>query len=317
VRAHRSTLIFVNSRRIAERLAQALNELAARCWPIAHHGSVAPAQRAEIEDRLKAGDVKALVATSSLELGIDMGAIDPGGFRSRPPPSVASGLQRIGPGGHQVGAPAAVSVFPKYRGDLLACCGGGAGDDATARSSRCATRATRSTCWRSRWWPWWRWIPMTTTESPVRRPCRRAAPFASAGARRSFDGLLDMLAGNRSRTTSPSCAAPELGPAPRAAERARGRPADRGHLRAAPSPTAVCSGVFLAGSGGAGGRARGAGGRARTRRWCSRAGWGETFLLGASTWRIEEITHDRVLVSPAPASPGKMPFWRGESAAAP
>ncbi len=120
VRAHRSTLIFVNSRRLAERLAGALNDLAGETLVYAHHGSVAREQRADIEDRLKRGQVRGLVATSSLELGIDMGAIDLV-IQIEAPPSVASGMQRIGRANHNVGGTSAGVVFPKYRGDLLTC----------------------------------------------------------------------------------------------------------------------------------------------------------------------------------------------------
>src|SRR5213076_560107 len=115
---HRSTLIFVNSRRLAERLAARLNELAGEELVRAHHGSVAREQRLEIEDALKAGKLPALVATSSLELGIDMGAIDLV-VQVESPASVASGLQRIGRAGHQVGEPSRGKIFPKFRGDLL------------------------------------------------------------------------------------------------------------------------------------------------------------------------------------------------------
>ena len=120
VRAHQSTLIFVNSRRLAERISGALNDLAGETLVMAHHGSVAPAQRKEIEERLKQGDIKGLVATSSLELGIDMGAIDLV-VQIEAPPSVASGLQRIGRAGHHVGGTSNGIIFPKFRADLLAC----------------------------------------------------------------------------------------------------------------------------------------------------------------------------------------------------
>ena len=120
VRAHRSTLIFVNSRRIAERLAGALNELAGEPLVRAHHGSLARPQRIEIEDKLKAGQIRGLVATSSLELGIDMGAIDLV-IQIEAPPSVASGMQRIGRSGHTIDQPSRGIIFPKYRGDLVAC----------------------------------------------------------------------------------------------------------------------------------------------------------------------------------------------------
>ncbi|HEY0709498.1 MAG TPA: DEAD/DEAH box helicase, partial [Polyangia bacterium] len=306
IRAHRSTLIFVNSRRIAERLATALNELAEEVIAYAHHGSVAPAQRAQIEDRLKTGDVRALVATSSLELGIDMGAIDLV-IQIESPPSIASGLQRIGRAGHQVGAASRGVVFPKYRADLLACA-------AVARAMRegdiepvhyprnpldvLAQQMVAMVAMEP------------TTADELYAAVRRAAPFATL-SRTVFDGLLDMLAGhqisddfaelrprlNWDRTTGKLEARES---ARRIAVISGGTIPDRGLF-----------GVFLAG---------GATGRGATRvgeldeEMVFESRVGETFLLGASTWRIEEITHDRVLVSPAPGEPGKMPFWRGESA---
>src|SRR5262249_22838676 len=120
VRADHSTLMFVNNRRLAERIAGAINELAGEVLVRAHHGSVAVDQRKEIEDRLKLGTLRGLVATSSLELGIDMGAIDLV-IQIESPPSVASGMQRVGRASHRVGAVSTAAIFPKYRGDLLAC----------------------------------------------------------------------------------------------------------------------------------------------------------------------------------------------------
>ncbi len=120
VKSHRSTLLFVNSRRLAERISGAINELAGETLVRAHHGSVAAEQRKDIEDRLKLGTLRGLVATSSLELGIDMGAIDLV-VQIESPPSVASGMQRVGRASHHVGAVSTATIFPKYRGDLLAC----------------------------------------------------------------------------------------------------------------------------------------------------------------------------------------------------
>ncbi len=120
IRSHRSTIVFTNSRRLSERLAQRLNELAGEELVRAHHGSIAREQRLEIEEELKAGRLPALVATSSLELGIDMGAVDLV-IQVESPTSVARGLQRVGRAGHQVGAPSKGVIFPKYRGDLLEC----------------------------------------------------------------------------------------------------------------------------------------------------------------------------------------------------
>ena len=152
VKAHRSTLIFVNNRRLAERLALRLNELADEEVARAHHGSLAREQRVLIEEQLKAGELPALVATSSLELGIDMGAVDLV-IQVESPRSVARGMQRIGRAGHQVDAPSRGRIFPKYRGDLLECAAVVARMRDAARSRRRACRACRSTCWPSRSWP--------------------------------------------------------------------------------------------------------------------------------------------------------------------
>ena len=142
--------MFTNSRRLSERLAQRLNELAGEELVRAHHGSVAREQRVFIEEELKAGRLPALVATSSLELGIDMGAVDLV-IQVESPTSVARGLQRVGRAGHQVGAPSKGVIFPKYRGDLLECA------IVTRRMHEGAIestqiRATRSTSLRSSSW---------------------------------------------------------------------------------------------------------------------------------------------------------------------
>ncbi len=267
VRAHRSTLIFVNSRRIAERLAQALNELAGEVLAFAHHGSVAPAQRAEIEDRLKTGDVKALVATSSLELGIDMGAIDLV-VQIESPPSVASGLQRIGRAGHQVGAPSRGVVFPKYRGDLLACAAvARAMTDGEVEPVRYPRNPLDVLAQQM--------VAMVamdaTTTDALYAAVRRAAPFAQLG-RAVFDGLLDMLAGNQ---VSDDFA--ELRPRlnwDRATGKLEAREGARriAVISGGTIPDRGLFGVFLAGSGGPAAGAR-PGWASSTRRWCSRAGW--------------------------------------------
>ena len=120
IRERNSTILFVNARQIAERLAGALNDLAGEPIARAHHGSLAAAQRAVIEEQLKAGQIRALCATSTLELGIDMGAVDLV-IQIESPPSVASGMQRIGRAGHHVDAVSEGVLFPKYRADLVAC----------------------------------------------------------------------------------------------------------------------------------------------------------------------------------------------------
>jgi ATP-dependent Lhr-like helicase len=302
IEAHRSTLIFVNSRRVAERLAAALNELAGTTIALAHHGSIARPQRLDIEDRLKAGTVRALVATSSLELGIDMGAIDLV-IQIEAPPSVASGLQRIGRAGHHVDAASAGVIFPKYRGDLVACA-------AVAREMDLghveATRYPRN--------PLdvlaQQVVAMTAVErwdiESLYATVRAAAPFAEL-PRGIFEGVLDLLAGRY-----PSDEFAELRPRVTWDRIGGTISAREGAQRVAIAnggtiPDRGLYGVFLAGA------------RTGTVRvgeldeemvFESRVG--ETFVLGASTWRIEEITHDRVLVSPAPGQPGKMPFWRGD-----
>jgi ATP-dependent Lhr-like helicase len=307
VRQHRSTLIFVNSRRIAERLATAMNELAGEVLAHAHHGSVAPAQRAHIEDRLKTGDIRALVATSSLELGIDMGAIDLV-VQIEAPPSVASGLQRIGRAGHHVGVASRGVVFPKYRADLLACAAVTRamrdGEVEPVRYPRNALDVLAQQMVAT--------VAMDpSTADDLFDAVRRAAPYATL-SRPVFDGLLDMLTGNQ---VSDDFA--ELRPRLNW-DRATGKlEAREGARRIAVTsggtiPDRGLFGVFLAGAGKSARGGTRVGELDEEMVFESRVG--ETFLLGASTWRIEEITHDRVLVSPAPGEPGKMPFWRGEAA---
>jgi ATP-dependent Lhr-like helicase len=302
VMAHRSTLLFVNSRRLAERLAGALNELAGEPLVRAHHGSLARAQRSEIEDLLKSGRLRGLVATSSLELGIDMGAIDLV-VQIEAPPSVASGLQRIGRSGHSLGEASEGVIFPKFRGDLLACAAvTGAMTKGLVEPSRyprnpldVLAQQIVAMASMDRW-----------TVRDLFATIRGAAPYAELSPR-VFDGVLDMLSGRY-----PSDEFAEL--RPRVTwDRVNGTVVARqGAKRVAIAnagtiPDRGLYGVFLAGA----------------ERDVARVGEldeemvfearvGETFLLGASSWRIEQITHDRVLVSPAPGEPGKMPFWKGE-----
>ncbi len=307
VRAHRSTLLFVNSRRLAERLAAALNELAGEPLVRAHHGSLARAQRIEIEDMLKAGHLRGLVATSSLELGIDMGAIDLV-VQIEAPPSVASGLQRIGRAGHRIDEVSAGIIFPKFRGDLVASAAVSramlAGEVEPSRYPRNPLDVLAQHI-----------VAMTSMDRwPVDdlfQAVRLAAPFTDL-SRRVFDGVLDMLSGRY-----PSDEFAEL--RPRVTwDRVNGFvEARQGAKRVAIAnagtiPDRGLYGVFLAGADKE---------RARVgeldEEMVFEARPGETFLLGASTWRIEEITHDRVLVSPAPGEPGKMPFWKGEAGGRP
>jgi ATP-dependent Lhr-like helicase len=306
IRGHQSTLLFVNSRRLAERLAGALNELAGEPLVRSHHGSLARAARSEVEDLLKAGRIRALVATSSLELGIDMGAIDLV-VQIESPPSVASGLQRIGRAGHQAGAVSEGIVFPKFRGDLVACA-------AVARAMHDgrveATRYPRN--------PLdvlaQQLVAMASLETweidDLFALVRRAAPFADL-SRRAFEGVLDMLSGRY-----PSDEFAEL--RPRVTwDRLRGRLSGRtGAKRVAIAnagtiPDRGLYGVFLAGAD------RPVRVGELDEEMVFETEVGETFVLGASTWRVEEITHDRVLVTPAPGEPGKTPFWHGDQAGRP
>ncbi|MGH9374331.1 MAG: DEAD/DEAH box helicase, partial [Vicinamibacterales bacterium] len=307
VQSHRSTLIFVNSRRLAERLAAALNELAGDVLVRSHHGSLARPQRIEVEDRLKAGQIHGLVATSSLELGIDMGAIDLV-VQIEAPPSVASGLQRIGRAGHTIGAASQGIIVPKYRGDLIACA-------ATSRAMR-ESRIESSRYPRN---------PLDVLSQQIVAmvamddwnvdalfaTVRRAAPFAELG-RGIYEGVLDMLSGRY-----PSDEFADLRPRvtwDRLKNRLTARQGAKqvAVINGGTIPDRGLYGVFLLGERGPGARV---GELDEEMVFESRVG--ETFLLGASTWRIEEITHDRVLVSPAPGEPGKMPFWKADTAGRP
>jgi ATP-dependent helicase Lhr and Lhr-like helicase len=298
IRQHHSTLVFVNSRRLAERLAARLNDLAGEELVRAHHGSVAREQRLEIEDALKAGKVPALVATSSLELGIDMGAVDLV-VQVESPSSVASGLQRIGRAGHQVGEPSRGRVFPKFRGDLVEAA------IVTKRMKEGLIEETR--------------IPRNpvdvlaqqivamcavddVTVDDVAEVAGGAYPFADC-SRAVLENVLDMLAGRY-----PSDEFAELRPRivwDRANDTLRARPGSR--MLAVTSggtiPDRGLYGVFTP----EGSRV---GELDEEMVYESRVG--ETFVLGATTWRIEEITRDRVVVTPAPGEPGKMPFWHGD-----
>jgi ATP-dependent Lhr-like helicase len=307
IRAHRSTLIFVNSRRLAERLSGALNELAGETLVRSHHGSIAREQRVEIEDLLKAGGLRALVATSSLELGIDMGAVDLV-VQIEAPPSVASGLQRIGRSGHQIGAASEGVIFPKFRGDLVACAAvARAMHDGAVEATRYPRNPLDILAQQI--------VAMTAVDQwevdELFATIRRAAPFAEL-SRAVFEGVLDMLSGRY-----PSDEFAELRPRVTWDRVAGTIVAREGAKRVAIAnggtiPDRGLYSVFLLGA--APGAAR-VGELDEEMVFESRAG--ETFVLGASTWRIEEITHDRVLVSPAPGEPGKMPFWKGDRAGRP
>jgi ATP-dependent Lhr-like helicase len=298
IRNHTSTLIFVNSRRLAERLAQQLNELAEELGLVnesgtgelvrAHHGSIAREQRTEIEDALKAGRLPALVATSSLELGIDMGAIDLV-VQVEAPSSVASGLQRIGRAGHQVGEPSKGKIFPKFRGDLLV---------AAVTAQRMQAGLIEETKGPKN--------PLDILAQQIVAMVgmddwavddlfsvvTRAYNFDEL-TQDGFEGVLDMLAGRY-----PSDEFAELRPRvvwDRVEGTLKARPGAQ--MLAVTSggtiPDRGLYGVFTP----EGSRV---GELDEEMVYESRVG--ENILLGATTWRVQEITRDRVVVTPAPAT---------------
>ena len=359
IRERHSTILFVNSRQVAERLAGSLNDLAGEAIARAHHGSLAAYQRSVIEEQLKAGQIKALCATSTLELGIDMGAVDLV-IQIEAPPSVASGMQRIGRAGHSVDAVSEGVLFPKYRADLVACAAVtramheghiestrfprnpldvlcqqlvaivahppgykpptrpkslkrrigasrshnlGAPSPQRFSASRVGEQEPR---------------PVSEYESVEQEPkpevhvdalydlVRRAAPFGAL-TRSAFDGVLDLLSGRY-----PSDEFAELRPRLtwdriRNVVTAREGAGRLAILNAGTIPDRGLYGVFLAHTEGKSIRVG-----ELDEEMVFESHPNETFILGASTWRIEDITHDRVLVVPAPGEPGKMPFWKGD-----
>jgi ATP-dependent Lhr-like helicase len=350
IEAHRSSIVFANSRRLAERLTSRLNEIHAERSGVvgaspaggglpsphnsqvgggapaaimasgqsygaptllarAHHGSVSKEQRAEVEDDLKSGRLKAVVATSSLELGIDMGAVDLV-IQVEAPPSVASGLQRIGRSGHQVGEISQGVLFPKHRTDLIGCA-------VTVRrmlSGEIETMRVPTN-------------PLDVLAQHTVAACalepldadrwfdavRRTAPFATL-PRSAFEATLDLLSGKY-----PSTEFAELRP-----RLVYDR--DAGTLTARPGAQrlAVTSGgaipdrglftVYLAPSADSEKPSR-VGELDEEMVYESRPG--DVISLGATSWRITEITHDRVLVIPAPGQPARLPFWRGDGVGRP
>ncbi|GAA4591683.1 ATP-dependent Lhr-like helicase [Actinoplanes octamycinicus] len=268
----------------------------------AHHGSVSREERKQIEEALKSGRLPAVVATSSLELGIDMGAVDLV-VQIEAPPTVAAGLQRIGRAGHQVGAVSRGVVFPKHRGDLLSCAvvaermTDGAIEELRYPRNPLDVLAQHVVAMVALD-PW----PVDELAGLV----RRAAPFAEL-PESALHAVLDMLSGRY-----PSTAFAELRPRlvwDRGTDLLTGRP---GAQRLAVTsggtiPDRGMFGVFLAGSE----RASRVGELDEEMVYESRVG--DVFLLGSTSWRIEDITPDRVLVSPAPGAPARMPFWKGDS----
>ncbi len=343
IEQHRSTIVFANSRRLAERLCARLNELAAERAELragtevsagtataagppaeimaqagstagaplevarAHHGSVSRQERAQIEEALKAGRLPAVVATSSLELGIDMGAVDLV-IQVESPPSVASGLQRTGRAGHNVGDVSRGVIFPKYQGDLVQSAvvarrmRGGQIEQLSIPRNPLDVLAQQI-------------VAMTALDDwsvdDLHQVVRRAAPFTSL-TRPVLEAVLDMLAGRY-----PSEEFAELRPRlvwDRTTGMLHGRPG--GQRLAVTSggtiPDRGLFGVFLAASQRGDGRnSHRVGELDEEMVYESRVG--DVFVLGASSWRIEDITADQVLVSPAPGQPGKLPFWHGDA----
>jgi ATP-dependent Lhr-like helicase len=304
VQEHRSTILFVNNRRLAERLALRLNELAEREIARAHHGSLAREQRVEVEELLKKGEIPVLVATSSLELGIDMGAVDLV-IQVESPKSVARGLQRIGRSGHRLDEPSKGRIFPKFRADLL--------------ESAVVVQRMREGLIEETQIPR---NPLDVLAQQIVAVCaeeeiavddlfelvKRAYPFRDL-SRQQLENVLDMLAGRY-----PSEEFSELRPRitwDRVRGVVRGREGARrlAVTNAGTIPDRGLFGVHLVNGGGRVGEL--------DEEMVYEARAGQTFLLGASTWRIEEITRDRVLVSPAPGIPGTVPFWKGEGVGRP
>ncbi len=308
IRSHRSTLIFTNSRRLAERLAGRLNELAGETIARAHHGSVAPEERRAIEEALKAGRLPALVATSSLELGIDMGAVD-SVVCVESPPSVASGLQRVGRAGHRVGVASRGRIVPKFRGDLLeaAVVAGlmrrGEIEPTTIPRNPLDVLAQQIVAMAvmDDWSVDELWAVVT-----------RAAPFEHL-SRSAFEAVLGMLSGAYA-TEGFAELRPRL-----VWDRVAGRIEGRRDARTVAVtsggtiPDRGLYGVFMVGEAGRPGRRVGE----LDEEMVYETRVGEVITLGASTWRVEDITPDRVLVSPAPGEPGKLPFWKGDGVGRP
>ncbi len=301
VRGHDSTLIFVNNRGLTERIAGAINELAQEEICLAHHGSVSKERRSWIEESLKRGELKSLVATSSLELGIDVGAVDLV-VQIEAPPSIASAMQRVGRSGHRVGVSSKGVLFPKHRADLLSCAAAvprmRAGLVESSRFPRSpldvlAQQIVASAA-----------LERLQVDELFER-VRQAAPFNQLG-RASFEGVLDLLSGKYESDEFAGLRPRLVWDRKRGTLRAR-----QGALRIAVTsggtiPDRGLFGVFLHTD-----KPVRVGELDEEMVFESRVG--DVFVLGASSWRIEDITHDRVLVSPAPAEVGRMPFWRGDA----
>ena len=257
-----------------------------------------------VEEELKAGRIPCLVATSSLELGIDMGAVDLV-IQVESPKSVARGLQRIGRAGHELGAVSKGRIFPKFRADLLeSAVVARAMREGEIEETRIPTNPLDVLAQQ---------VVAISADAEIASDdvfelVTRAYPFRDL-SRAQFDNVLDMLAGRYPSDELRSCARASSGTArtarsARATVRARLAVTNAGTI-----PDRGLFGVFLVDGGGRVGEL--------DEEMVYEARAGQTFLLGASTWRIEEITRDRVLVSPAPGLPGAVPFWKGEGVGRP
>ncbi|PTT16285.1 ATP-dependent helicase, partial [Microbacterium sp. HMWF026] len=324
----RSTIVFANSRRLAERLTGRLNEIYAERVGIdvpeptvpagvmaqagasagvaailakAHHGSVSKEQRAQVEDELKSGLLRCVVATSSLELGIDMGSVDLV-IQVESPPSAASGLQRVGRAGHQVGEVSRAALFPKHRSDVL--------HTAVVTERMLAGRIEAISVPQN---PLDILAQQTVAASALGaidveewfETVKRSAPFRSL-PRSAYEATLDLLAGRY-----PSDEFAELRPRlvwDRDAGTLTGRP---GAQRVAVTsggtiPDRGLFGVFVAGE------SQNARVGELDEEMVYESRVNDVFTLGTTSWRIVEITHDRVNVVPAFGQPGKLPFWHGD-----
>ncbi len=299
IQTNRATIVFVNSRGLCERLANKLNELAEEELVRAHHGSISHDKRAEIEEGLKAGEIKGIVATSSLELGIDMGAVDRV-LLVESPGSVARGLQRVGRAGHGVGEVSQGKIFPKFRGDLLECAVVSArmlqaeleSIEVPSNALDVLSQQIVAMCCST---------PMSVDQ--IETTVRRAWPYREL-SRQALEGVLDMLSGRY-----PSSDFADLKPllswdrsqdilSPR-------RGADlAARMNAGTIPDRGAYGVHLGEEGPRVGEL--------DEEMVFETRPGDNIMLGASTWRVESINRDRVIVAPAPGEPGRLPFWRGD-----
>ncbi|MCA9751838.1 MAG: DEAD/DEAH box helicase, partial [Gemmatimonadetes bacterium] len=299
IRAGRSTIVFVNSRGLCERLAQRLNDLAGEELVRAHHGSVSHEKRAEIEDGLKTGHIRGIVATSSLELGIDMGAVDRV-LMVESPGSVARGLQRVGRAGHGVGETSVGRLYPKSRGDLL--------ESAVVAGKMLRAEIEAVSFPRNVLDVLSQQIVAMCLDSDrsvdeIGGIVRRAHPYRELGAA-SLEAVLDMLSGRY-----PSEDFADLRPLLSWDRAANTLSARRGaalvsRTNAGTIPDRGTFSVNLAGAGTRVGEL--------DEEMVHETRAGDAILLGATSWRVEEIGRDRVLVSPIPGEPARLPFWKGE-----